>query len=156
LEIPFLAIATHFWKREQIVLGKGNLLKAVQASYSMPGLFSPVSIGGELYVDGGLVNPLPYDVIRPFCDITVAVDVSIRSVSRTAAPLRAQEVLFSAFQTMQNSIVREKRRQSPPDIQIEVEMRNVRALEFHKTTSIFEQALTSKEELKRKLIQMLD
>ncbi len=156
LKIPFLAIVTHYWKREQVVLGKGNLLKAVQASYSMPGLFTPVSIGSDLYVDGGLANPLPYDVIQSSCDITVAVDVSIRSVARTASPLRAQEVMFSGFQIMQNSIVREKLKQGPPDIHIKTEMKNVRALEFYKTDSIFQQALSSKEELKQKLIPLLD
>lgn len=155
LEIPFLVIATHLWRREQVVLQNGNLLKAIQASYSMPGLFSPVSIRGDLHVDGGLVNPLPYDVLRPFCDITVAVDVSIRSTTRSAAPLHAQEVLFSAFQIMQNSIIREKVKEGPPDIHIKVEMKNVRALEFYKTNSIFEQALASKDELKDKLIRAL-
>lgn len=156
LDIPFLAIATHYWKREQVILSKGNLLKAVQASYSMPGLFTPVNVGGDLYVDGGLVNPLPYDIIRTRCDVTVAVDVSIRSVARTVKPLHAQEVMFSAFQIMQNSIVREKLRQSLPDIHIRIETKNVRTLEFYKTNTIFEQAVTSKEELKQQLIPMLD
>jgi NTE family protein len=156
LEIPLMVVATHLWNREQVVLGKGSVLKAVQASYSMPGLFAPVSIGGDLYVDGGLVNPLPYDVIRPFCDVTVAVDVSVRSIARRSKSPRAQEVLFSAFHIMQNSIVREKLKQSQPDIHIKIEMKNVRALEFNKTNSIFQQALPSKEELKQKLLPFLD
>lgn len=156
LRIPFVAIATRFWNREQVILTKGNLLKAVQASCSMPGLFAPVSVAGDLFVDGGLVNPLPYDVIRPYCDLTVAVDVSISSVSRSAKPLHAQEILFSAFQIMQNSIVRTKLLNSQPDIHLKVEMENVRTLEFHKTNSIFQQARSSKEELKRKLIPLLD
>jgi NTE family protein len=156
LEIPFAVIATHYWKREQVVLGKGNLLKAIQASYSMPGLFTPVKVGNDLYVDGGLVNPLPYDVIRPYCDITVAIDVSIRSAASGSTPLHAQDVLFSAFQIMHNSIIREKLNQSKPDVHIKIDMRNVRALEFNKTESIFEQALSPKEELKQRLTELLD
>jgi NTE family protein len=156
LEIPLLVIATHLWKREQAVLGKGNVLKSVQASCSMPGLFTPVSIGGELYVDGGLVNPLPYDVLRPYCDVTVAVDVFPHAIPERVKPLRAQEVFFSAFQILQNSIVREKLKQTQPDILIRVEMQNVRALEFNKANSILQQALPWKEELKRKLIPFLD
>ncbi|HET9130954.1 MAG TPA: patatin-like phospholipase family protein, partial [Terriglobia bacterium] len=156
LEIPFLAVATHYWRREQVVFAKGNLLKAVQASYSMPGLFTPVSVGNDLYVDGGLVNPLPYDILRPRCDITVAVNVAIHSIPRSTGSLHAQEILFSAFQVMQNSIVREKLRQAQPDIHIRIETTGVRTLEFHKRATIFEQALASKEGLKQKLIPLLD
>lgn len=156
LKIPFIVIATDFRKREQVVFDRGDVLKAVQASYSMPGLFAPVSIGNDLFVDGGLVNPLPFDVIRPFCDITVAVDVAIHSIDEHSVSPRAQEVLFSAFRIMQNSVVREKLVRSKPDIHINIDVKNVRSLEFNKTESIFEQALTSKEELKQKLLTLLD
>jgi len=156
LKIPFMAVATHFRNREQAVFDKGDLLKAVQASYSMPGLFRPVSIGGDLYVDGGLVNPLPFDVIRPHCDIAVAVDVAVHTTDSHRDSPHAQEVLFSAFQIMQNSVVREKMNQSQPDIYIKVAVSNVRALEFNKTNSIFRQALSSKDELKQKLLPFLD
>jgi NTE family protein len=156
LEIPFAVVATRYWKRDQVVLGRGNLLKAIQASYSLPGLFTPVKVGNDLYVDGGLVNPLPYDILRPYCDLTVAVDVSVRSVHDRTVRLHAQEILFSAFQIMQNSIVREKLEQSKPDIHIRIDMKNVRSLEFNKSESIFEQALLPKEELKRKLTELLD
>jgi NTE family protein len=155
LSIPFMVVATDFRKREQVVFDRGDVLKAVQASYSMPGLFAPVSIGNGIFVDGGLVNPLPYDVIRPFCDITVAVDVAIHSIDEHSVSPRAQEVLFSAFQIMQNSVVREKLVQSKPDIHITIDVKNVRSLEFNKTENIFQQALDSKEELKRKLLPLL-
>ncbi len=155
LQIPLLVVATDFWRREQVILNKGNLLKAVWASYSLPGLFAPVLIGKDLLVDGGLMNPLPYDILRPACDITVAIDVSVKEIDRKSR-VHAQEVLFSAYQILQNSIVREKRKQSQPDILIETEIRDVRALEFSKAKSIFEQALPAKEELKRKLDVLLN
>lgn len=155
LPIPLLIVATDYWKREQVILNKGNLLKAVWASYSLPGLFTPVMIGKDILVDGGLMNPLPYDIIQPLCDITVAVDVSVKEIARKSR-VHAQEVLFSAYQILQNSIVREKRRQSQPDILIETDIQNVRALEFSKANYIFEQALPAKEELKRQLDFLLN
>ena len=90
----------------------GNLLAAVRASYSMPGLFTPVKMGKDLLVDGGLMNPLPYDIIQPLCDITVAIDVAVHETARRSQMPRAQEVLFSAFQVLQNSVVREKLKQT--------------------------------------------
>jgi len=152
LQIPLLVVATDYWKREQVVFSKGNLMKAVRASYSMPSFFVPVKIGKNLYVDGGLMNPLPYDIIRSRCDISVAIDVSVTETTKKSETPHAQEVLFSAFQILQNSIVREKLRQTRPDILIKTNIKNVRALEFTKANSIYEQALPAKEELKRKLV----
>lgn len=155
LPIPLFVVATDYWRREQVILNKGDLLKAVWASYSLPGLFTPVRIGKDLFVDGGLMNPLPYDILQPLCDITVAIDVSVKEIARKSH-VHSQEVLFSAYQILQNSIVREKRKQSQPDILIEAEIRDVRALEFSKSRNIFEQAIPAKEELKRKLDAILN
>jgi NTE family protein len=155
LQIPLLVVATDYWRREQVILNKGNLLDAVWASYSLPGLFAPVMIGKELLVDGGLMNPLPYDILQSLCDITVAIDVSVKEITRKSR-VHAPEVLFSAYQILQNSIVREKMKQSQPDILVETDIRNVRALEFSKAKSIFEQARPAKQELKRKLDALLN
>ena len=155
LTIPLLLVATKYWKREQVILSKGDLLRAVRASYALPGLLTPVKFGRDLLVDGGLMNPLPYDVIDPWCDISIAIDVSVKeSVTRSEMP-HAQEVLFSAYQILQNSVVREKLNQNRPDILIQTQIKNVRALEFTKADSIYQQALPAKEELKKRLEQLI-
>ncbi|MFC2136048.1 patatin-like phospholipase family protein [Bacteroidota bacterium] len=76
LQVPLKIVTTNYWNKEEIVFEKGDLLKAIKASYSLPGMFIPVEINGQLLMDGGLVNPLPYDLIEDECDITVAIDVS--------------------------------------------------------------------------------
>jgi len=155
LKIPLMVIATDYWRRKQVVLNKGDLMKAVRASYSMPGLFIPVKVGRNFLVDGGLMNPLPYDVLEGHCEITVAVDVSIKETAATRKLPHAQEVLFSAFQILQNSIVREKLIHRQPDCLIKTDIKNVRALEFGKAKSIYAQALLAKEELKTNLERVL-
>lgn len=155
LKIPLKLVATDYWRKSEVVLERGDLLEAIRASYSMPGLFLPVKINGALLVDGGLENPLPYDVIRPHCDISVAIDVSAHMTASEAEMPHAYEVLFFAYQIMQNSIVREKLKHSQPDILIKTRIKDVRSLEFNKLRSIYEQAVPSKEELKRKLEKIL-
>jgi len=54
---------------------KGDLIKIIQASSSIPVLFSPVEINGELYVDGGLFENLPVNPLLDKCDILIAVNV---------------------------------------------------------------------------------
>ncbi len=154
LKIPLKLVATDYWHREEVVLDSGDLLTAVRASYAMPGLFTPVIHGTTLLVDGGLRNPLPYDLIRPLCDISVAIDVSSDSAGRSAKAPHAYEVLFMAFQIMQNSIVREKLKYSCPDILIKAKIKNVRSLEFSKVQSIYDQAAQARKELRNRLAEM--
>ncbi len=156
LKIPLKLIATDYWQKSEVVLEEGDLLESIRASYSMPGLFLPVTIDGKLLVDGGLENPLPYDVIRDQCDISVAIDVSAHLHASAEEVPRAYEVLFFAYQIMQNSIVREKLQHSRPDILIKTHIENVRSLEFNKLRSIYEQAVPAKEELKRRLAELLE
>ncbi|OGU56247.1 MAG: hypothetical protein A2V66_02920 [Ignavibacteria bacterium RBG_13_36_8] len=156
LQIPLKIIATNYWNKEEVILEKGNLLQAIRASFSLPGLFSPVDINGTLLMDGGMVNPLPYDILKDDCDITAAIDVSAKKVKTEESTPPAYEILFSAFQIMQNSIVQEKFKQSQPDILIKTNIQDVRIHEFTKAASIFEQVLTSKDELKREIEKHLN
>jgi NTE family protein len=133
------------------VLDEGELAPAIQASMSLPGVFTPVTMGENVLIDGGAVNPVPFDLLPSDCDLTIAVDVIGR---RDAGPDRMpslQEAIFNTFQIMERSIVREKLRNSSPDIYIEIEISNIRALEFYKADQVFKQAQTAKDQLKREL-----
>ena len=77
LNLPFRAVATDLDSGAEVVLSSGNLLEAVRASISIPGVFSPVWVGKRLLVDGGLVNPVPVNVARAMgAQVVIAVDVS--------------------------------------------------------------------------------
>jgi len=76
LKTPFRAVATDLDTGGEVVLDEGDLLQAVRASISIPGIFSPVWIGKRLLVDGGLVNPVPVNVARDMgAQVVIAVDV---------------------------------------------------------------------------------
>lgn len=73
LKIPFRAVATRYRDGELTVFDHGSLALAVRASMAAPGVFAPVEIDGETYVDGGLVSNLPVDVaLLEGADIIVA------------------------------------------------------------------------------------
>src|SRR5690606_24393024 len=76
LKIPLKIVSTDYHRKEEVIFEKGNLAQAVRASYSLPGLFTPLKIDNKILIDGGAVNPLPFDIIINECDITVALDVS--------------------------------------------------------------------------------
>ncbi len=77
LHIPFRAVATDIETGNAVILAKGDLVTAMRASMSIPGVFAPVEIDGKMLVDGGVANNLPVDVARSMgADIVIAVDIS--------------------------------------------------------------------------------
>ncbi|MCP4293804.1 MAG: BamA/TamA family outer membrane protein [bacterium] len=76
LPYPFRAVATDLQTGQMFIPDKGNLLKIVRASMSIPGVFPPVEWEGHTLVDGYLARNLPVDVCREMgADIIIAVDV---------------------------------------------------------------------------------
>jgi len=77
LKIPFRAIATDIHTGERVVISKGSLVDAVRASISIPVVFQPTIIAKHTLVDGGLVDPVPVEIVRQMgATIVVAVSVS--------------------------------------------------------------------------------
>jgi NTE family protein len=82
LPIGFTAVASDLRSKREIWLNKGPLFSAIRASIAVPLVFSPVTIGNKLLIDGGVLNPLPIaPTLNNETDLTVAVDVNGRSDS---------------------------------------------------------------------------
>src|SRR5690606_16997457 len=64
LPIPFRAIATDLSSARAIVFAHGDLVRAIRASMSVPGVYSAVEFHGTRLVDGGIVQNLPLPVAR--------------------------------------------------------------------------------------------
>ena len=75
LAIPFYIAATNLSTGLTETFNEGKLYQAIIASCSIPLLFKPVTINGNLYVDGGLTNNLPSEVLKPLCDIVIGINV---------------------------------------------------------------------------------
>lgn len=155
LRIPLRMVTADFWSRDEVVLDSGPLQPAVQASMSLPGIFSPCVIGERVLVDGGAVNPVPFDLLPDDCTITVAIDAIGRRDHEQGVPPSLSEAVFNTFQIMEKSIVRARLRSRPPDIYLELDATDVRLLEFHKARQILAQAERAKDAFKRALDERL-
>jgi NTE family protein len=77
LPIPFVAVATDMLSRKEVYFKTGDLYKALRASTGLPGVFKPVADGKCLYVDGGVLNPLPVNLAKRRDDaMIVAVNLN--------------------------------------------------------------------------------
>ena len=76
LKIPFAAVAADIESSEEILIRDGSLIGAIRASISIPGIFTPAKHQNRYLVDGGLLNPVPVDVVRNMgADFVIAVSV---------------------------------------------------------------------------------
>ena len=64
LPIPFRAVAADLADRTPVVLSGGDLAQAVRASFAIPLVFTPESLGGRLLADGGLAANVPASIAR--------------------------------------------------------------------------------------------
>lgn len=155
LKHPLKVVASDFWKRKQVVFDTGELKPAIQTSIALHGIFKPVVIDDRVLVDGGAVNPLPFDLLDG-CDLVIAVNVmGNRTESNDFIPT-FPEAVFNTFQIMQNSILKQKLIEHPPDIYIAPDILGIKMLEFFKADQIFKQANLARDLLRRDIENALE
>ena len=77
LPIKFTAVATDLYLKKEVVITEGSLFEAIRASISIPMLITPLLRRDTLFVDGGVLNPIPVNrVFRQEDDILIAVNVN--------------------------------------------------------------------------------
>ncbi|QFU21033.1 patatin-like phospholipase family protein [Shewanella eurypsychrophilus] len=83
LAIPYRAVATDLETSQAVVISNGSIVKAMQASATVPGALQPVSYEGKLLIDGGIANNMPVDVVKALgADIIIAVDIGSALVKK--------------------------------------------------------------------------
>lgn len=97
MPIPFSCVAVDLLSGECDILNSGDLLTAIRASFSIPGVFEPVSLNGKLYVDGGVLCRLPIKAVKMFKpDVVVAVD-AVGEAVKVDSMKSIFDVIFRSF-----------------------------------------------------------
>lgn len=156
LAIPLSVVATDFYHQEPVVLSSGALRPAVAASMALPAIFQPVMHEGRALIDGGLVNPLPFDLLIGKADIVVAVDVSgaPTPVANRNHPTATEALLASPF-IFERTIIREKLKSQQPDIYVAGGTSHFQVLDFLRLDEILAAAAPAKDRLKAQLARVL-
>jgi NTE family protein len=131
LPVPFRAVATDLETGAIRIFQSGDMVTAMRASMSAPGVFAPVELDGRMLVDGGLSENLPIDVLRQMnVDVVIAVDVSF--------PLQAARDLQSALSVSNQMLAilirkdtdRQKATLGPRDVVIEPALGATSSIDF--------------------------
>jgi NTE family protein len=143
LYFPLRIVAANYETGEEVLFAEGDVGAAVRAAVSVPGIFSPHEIGEAHYIDGSCVNPVPFDVIRDYCDVLVAIDPSVnQDISLQGGAPSVFGTLLSAFDAAKKSLTVEKQRACVVDLHEHIVVDEITAYDFVR----FEDIIASVEE----------
>lgn len=104
LKIPFYVTVSDILNGKVEYISEGPLVKLVQASASIPVLFSPVEIDGKMYSDGGLFDNVPVEPLKGKCRKIIAVNIS--PVNKTDKVKNLMQIAARTFHLSVNSTIR--------------------------------------------------
>ncbi len=153
LPIPYACVATDFYTGREVIITRGDLVTAVRASISIPGVFKPVAVDGMLLVDGGVVNPVPVQVVRDLgAEFIVAVDIcpeiakkmtvqraiiDARQAEKTAGKGEIKlpnifEIIMGSITIMEAQIVDMRMKTERPDVIVKPAVEDIGTYDFHR------------------------
>jgi NTE family protein len=158
LPIKFTAVAVDLKREREYWFQKGDLLTAIRASTAIPGIFPPVELDGMSLVDGGVLNLLPIaPVIGDQTDLIVTVDLygerpiatyplssSLLERLKVTHPLwnrffrERSSVAGQALSMMMEVILRYRKAEYQPDIEIKIPKDVAQWYEFYKGKALVE------------------
>ena len=149
LGLRFAAVATDLATGQEVWLREEPLVDALQASMALPGLITPVHLGGRWLVDGGLVNPTPVSLCRALGAASViAVDLNAALLTRRFASASGEggpaapgiyDVITQTLEIMQVRITRSRMAGDPPELLITPRLANFALLDFARAPEAIEE-----------------
>jgi len=165
LDIPFIAVAADIVNKKQVVYDSGDLKSAIRASVSIPTLLHPIKTNSSIIVDGGVVNPIPADLVkRQPGDKLVVVDVNAnvpyvkpivkeqeknlinnllkryskwrKSDEKKELNLGIFDMLNESFDLTQETLSKLMLDKYQPDLRIVISRKICDTMDFHKTPEI--------------------
>jgi len=135
LPVRYRSVATNLISGEKVVFSGGNIADAMRASMSIPGVFSPHEVGGQLLVDGGLVDNMPVELARSMgADIVIAVEAMEKKYEHAEdfqTPINTLNQMVNLFieQNMKPS-------RAQADLAIKVDLHDIKTSDFARVEDI--------------------
>lgn len=150
LKVPFHVVATNFYSWSEVVFSEGPLRPAIAASMAIPSVFRPVALNGSYFLDGGVTNPLPLNLVAPHVDVTIGIDVH-RTADPTIAVVEPSvlEAAIVSAEIMSERLVDATLFRHRPDVYVRAEVGPFRSQEFWRVHEIVENASADKDRFKR-------
>jgi len=153
LPIPFRCVATDLVTTNRVVLDRGSLPKALQATMAVPGIFAPVEWGNGVLVDGGLVENLPVETAR---EMGGEVVIAVRFVGRTTQTTQFTSAWAALRQTISIPVVHNERRSAAlADVVIQVPTGSISTTDFDQATELIQRGYQAAQAQSKELARFV-
>ncbi len=156
LGIPFAIVATDFYQQSEHVMRDGPLLSAIAASSALPVLLTPVSRDGRVLIDGGFVNPTPFDILDADRYFTIGIDVTGSTIEDDGAIPGSLETWAGSFSITEHSIVVEKLKNAAPDLLVTPDVGRYKPLDFFNIEAILASVDKEQDAFKRQIETLVE
>lgn len=174
--IPFTAVATDLKRGREVHFSRGSMVDAIRASISVPGIFTPSELKGSYLADGGLLNPLPINVVRKMgADVVIAVDLNhdltFRRPPRNTASstfsskvqdwltqkmrLELVDILGNTITLMQKQLTEARIQTDPPDFLIRPRLGGVTLFDFYLAKHLIHEGYQRAKKMIPQILQLL-
>ncbi len=166
LKIPLYVTAFDLDQKREIIFSRGDVVKALRASFSIPGIFIPVKNKGRILVDGGVTDIIPTEALRKAkADIIIAVNVDSLKEKSTLYGQRADlkdinkkipnliNTITRSLQVIESEACKSEIEKEKADIVISPKLEKIGTFEFSKVKQAIKigerKARRSIEEIKK-------
>lgn len=152
LPTPFRTVAADLLSARPVVMRDGNLADAMRATMSLPLIFPPVDVDGQVLIDGGTMNNIPADVVKAMgADRVIAVNVGDLA-DQEAVDYTMFGVAGSSLDAMMRASTR--RALAAADIVINVPLKDYGSLDWRRADDLIEEGYRAAEALRDRLLPL--
>lgn len=160
LSIPFIAVSADLETGKTVAISKDDLLSAIRASISIPGIFVPIHNKNLILVDGGIVDPVPVDIASKYAKKIIVVDVLARmehiKTEKGIFHESLLDIMEDSLVIMQKKLSRlSMRKKEKKEFIIKPKIPRVGSLEFYRAKELIEAGRKEAEKVLPKLKKFL-
>ncbi len=152
LPTPFRTVAVDLLSAQQVVMRRGSLSDAMRATMSLPLIFPPSVVDGQVLVDGGMMNNVPADVVKAMgADRVVAVNVG-----DLADPEGVSQTMLGVAGSTLDAMMRASTRRAltAADVVIDVPLKKYGSLDWRRAADLIEEGYRAAEAMRERLLPL--
>ena len=152
LPTPFRTVAVDLLSAEPVVLRHGSLADAMRATMSLPLIFPPVELNGQVLIDGGTMNNVPADIVKAMgADRVVAINVGDLS-DREGVSYTLFGIAGETIDAMMRASTR--RALGAADVVINVPLSEYGSLDWRRADALIEEGYRAAESMRDQLLPL--
>jgi NTE family protein len=152
LPTPFRTVAVDLLSAQPVVMRRGSLADAMRATMSLPLIFPPVELNGQVLIDGGVMNNVPADVVKSMgADRIVAINVGDLS-DREGVSYTLFGLAGNALDAMMRASTR--RALMAANVVVHVPLSKYGSLDWRRTDALIDEGYRAAEAMRDQLLPL--